>query len=192
MKPSLYLTSQPGRRSALAAFATAMAGVAGSTLLGLGLTGCQARAPAPAAPGPAAAPKGFSQRQTDLLREYGFAQNEDGWELQMSGKLLFDFDSDRLDATSRALVERLGRGLSSVGIDRLRVEGHTDDQGSDAYNERLSLRRAQAVAQVLSEVGIPPAGIAVQGLGRSRPLVSGSTDSGRRENRRVAVIVPAP
>lgn len=160
-------------------------------LLALALGACQAPGPAATDAGQQVKTSGFSQRQIDALREYGFAPTDDGWELQMSGRLLFDFDSDRLDAERRAVVERMGRGLSGVGIDRLRVEGHTDDQGTDAYNERLSLRRAQAVAQVLGETGIAPARITAQGLGRSRPLVTGGTDS-RRENRRVAIIVPAP
>ena len=177
--------TNPRRRPVL------MAGLAlGALLASVALTGCQASGPLSA--GEKKKGSGFSKRQVDALREYGFEPVDDGWELQMSGKLLFDFDSDRLDDSSRALVDRMGRGLSAVGVDQLRVEGHTDDQGSDAYNERLSQRRAQAVAQVLGEAGIPIARIAVQGLGRSRPLVGAGSDVGRRENRRVAIIVPAP
>jgi outer membrane protein OmpA-like peptidoglycan-associated protein len=178
-------TAIPGRRSVLAA------GLALSALLVTTvLAACQASGPPPERTQKKGS--GFSPRQIDALREYGFEPVDDGWELQMSGKLLFDFDSDRLDGSSRTLVERIGRGLSAVGIDSLRVEGHTDDQGSDAYNERLSQRRAQAVAQVLGDAGVPIARITVQGLGRSRPLVRSGSDTGRRENRRVAIIVPAP
>lgn len=153
------------------------------------LAACQTPAPAPAAAashGPSA-----SQRKVDVLRQYQFEKTEEGWELQMSGTLLFDFNSDQLDGSRRDMVARMGRELSEVGIDTLRVEGHTDDQGSPAYNERLSLRRAQAVAQVLGESGIPPARIAVHGYGHSKPIVHNATEATRRENRRVAIIVPS-
>jgi outer membrane protein OmpA-like peptidoglycan-associated protein len=150
---------------------------------------CQTPAPAPAvvaSHGPSAA-----QRKIDVLRQYHFEKTEEGWELQMSGTLLFDFNSDQLDGTRRDMVARMGRELSEVGIDTLRVEGHTDDQGSFTYNERLSLRRAQAVAQVLGESGIPIARIAVHGYGHSKPIVHNATETTRKENRRVAIIVPS-
>ena len=154
----------------------------------LALAGCQGTPGVAPAPAPAARP--WSERQLEVLREYGFEQTDEGWELQMAGKLLFDLNSDRIDPGHRATVERMGRALAGVGIDRLRVEGHTDDLGSDAYNDRLSLRRAQTVAQVLGDAGIPLDRITVRGFGRSRPLVSGR--GGQRENRRVAIIIPAP
>ena len=73
-----------------------------------------------------------------------------------------------------------------MGIERLRVEGHTDDRGSDAYNMRLSLRRAEAVADVLAEAGLARQDIEVKGLGRAMPVVP----SDAAENRRVAIVVP--
>lgn len=151
----------------------------------LALGACQSPPPAPQAQ------SSLSTRQVAVLREYGFEQTDEGWELQMAGKLLFEFNADKLAAAQRATVERMGQSLFGVGIARLRVEGHTDDLGGDAYNERLSLRRAQAVAQVLAEAGIPQANIAVHGYGRSRPLPPSSIQGNRKENRRVAIIVPA-
>jgi diguanylate cyclase (GGDEF)-like protein len=102
-----------------------------------------------------------------------------------------DFDSDALQGQRRASVLKMGRALVEVGVQTLRVEGHTDDQGSDAYNERLSLRRAQAVAQALAEAGMERGHISVRGYGRSRPLVTSGPEGARKENRRVAIIVPA-
>ena len=135
-----------------------------------------------------------SDRRIQVLREYGFEQTDEGWELQMSGKLLFDFDSDALQGQRRASVLKMGRAPVEVGVQTLRVEGHTDDQGSDTYNERLSLRRAQAVAQALAEAlaeaGIERGHISVRGYGRSRPLVTSGPEGARKENRRVAIIVP--
>lgn len=125
-----------------------------------------------------------------MLREQGFVQTGDGWELQMSGKLLFDFNSDAMTGERREMLVRMGHALVGVGVRALRVEGHADDQGSPDYNERLSLRRAQAVAQVLAEAGIPRERIDIRGYGASRPLVIGTSEAARQENRRVALIVP--
>lgn len=134
----------------------------------------------------------WSELQLQVLHEYGFEQTDDGWELQLIDKLLFDVDSDRIEADRRASIERMGRALASAGLDRLRVEGHTDDMGTVAYNNRLSLRRAEAVAQVLSETGIPMDRITVQGFGSTRPLATGTGRGSRRENRRVAIVIPTP
>lgn len=158
-----------------------------AALAALALAACQSPPPAPVSAPAAAQP----DRRAEVLREYGFEQTDEGWELQMSGKLLFEFDSDALQGQRRASVQQMGRALVDVGVRTLRVEGHTDDQGSDAYNERLSLRRAQAVAQALAEAGMERGGIRVRGYGRSRPLVTGGPEGMRKENRRVAIIVPA-
>lgn len=148
-------------------------------LAALVLGGCQtAPAPPPAT--------GLTQQQQQVLRSQGFAPSDQGWELQMSGKLLFGFDSSQLSAEARAKVQDLVRALKGVGIERLRVEGHTDDRGGEAYNLRLSLRRAEAVADLLVEYGMERRNIEAKGLGSSTPVVP----SDAAENRRVAIIVP--
>ncbi|WP_192884849.1 OmpA family protein [Paracidovorax avenae] len=165
-----------------------------SIILSIAFAALLAACRAPPAPPPAqeapAAPSA-SERKAAVLRQYGFEPTDSGWELQMSGKLLFDFDSVELNAEGRDGVLRMGRALADVGIDALRVEGHADEQGARAYNERLSLRRAQAVARVLAEAGLPADHIGTVGLGASRPVVQGTSAASRRENRRVAIIVPA-
>lgn len=161
-----------------------------TALLAIGLSACQAPPPAAPAP-PAAAAPSLAERKAAVLRQYGFEQTDAGWELQMAGKLLFDFDSVQLEPQARDRLLRMGRSLADVGIDALRVEGHTDEQGARAYNDRLSLRRAQAVAQVLADAGIPQDRIDAVGMGSGRPVVQGGTVAARRENRRVAVVVPA-
>lgn len=157
-----------------------MCGAGAAAVLALALVGCQTVPQAPAkAPG-------LTEEQQQLLRSQGFAQADQGWELQMSGKLLFGFDSAEVGAQARTKVLELGRALKGVGIERLRVEGHTDDRGSDAYNMRLSLRRAEAVADVLADAGLARQDIEVKGLGRAMPVVP----SDAAENRRVAIVVP--
>ena len=129
-------------------------------------------------------------RRAQVLREQGFVQTAQGWELQLSGKLLFGFDSDVVTDESRQKLLRMGRALSEVGVRTLRVDGHADDQGAPEYNERLSLRRAQAVAQVLVDSGIALDHIEVRGLGAKYPVAAGTSEAARQENRRVALTVP--
>jgi outer membrane protein OmpA-like peptidoglycan-associated protein len=72
---------------------------------------------------------------------------------------------------------------------RVAVEGHTDNVGSDDYNQRLSERRAESVRGYLTQQGIPEASIAARGFGESRPVVSNDADAGRQQNRRVELVV---
>ena len=58
---------------------------------------------------------GLSSQQVNVLREYGFEQTDEGWELQMPGKLLFDFNVDKLSGEQKANVEKMARSLHSVG-----------------------------------------------------------------------------
>lgn len=144
------------------------------------LTACQSTPPA--------APP--LDRATELER-LGFVRTEEGWEYPISGKILFDTASDALDAESQAVTGRIGSALAKLGINRLRVEGHTDNVGPAAFNQTLSLRRAEAVAQALVSQGLPVEGMEVRGWGKDRPVVSNDTAAGRMQNRRVSVIVPA-
>jgi OOP family OmpA-OmpF porin len=72
---------------------------------------------------------------------------------------------------------------------RVQVEGHTDNIGSDAYNQRLSEKRAQSVKRYLiHHFSIPSDRLVVKGLGESRPIESNDTTEGRDKNRRVEVV----
>lgn len=146
----------------------------------LWLAGCQS-SPTAAPPTP-----GLTPAQQAVLRDRGFMEMEQGWELPTSGKVLFPFGMAKVEAGARTRLIELGKALSEVGIRRLRVEGHTDARGSDAYNQKLSEERAEAVKSLLVEGGLAPEDIAVQGFGRTQPLLIGDD----AENRRVAIIVP--
>ena len=68
------------------------------------------------------------------------------------------------------------------------VEGHTDSVGSDAYNDALSQRRADAVASALLARGVPGEDIRALGRGKSYPVATNETQAGRQQNRRVEII----
>jgi len=72
---------------------------------------------------------------------------------------------------------------------RIAVEGHTDNVGTDLYNEKLSVRRAEAVFRYLVNHGIAPERMEVIGYGESRPVTENDSESGRAQNRRVELRV---
>ena len=100
---------------------------------------------------------------------------------------LFDFDSDVLGPDNREILSRIaGVLLASYGY-KLYVYGHTDDQGSAAYNQGLSERRANSVRRYLAEAGIPGDIVDSKGLGESSLRVEGTAEAARRKNRRVEI-----
>lgn len=144
------------------------------------LSGCQT----PVTESPA------SHRET-RLRALGFTPSDDGWNLNLSSKLLFAFDADALDATQRQHLRELGNSLAALGVGELRIEGHTDRKGSSDYNLQLSQRRAEAVAQVLRESALSRAQFTVRSRGKERPVCTEDTEACQSQNRRVVLIVPA-
>jgi outer membrane protein OmpA-like peptidoglycan-associated protein len=146
----------------------------------LALTGCQT-----------APQKGLTPAQIAVLKQQGFELTDEGWAFGLSGKVLFGSDVESLNAQSTEIVERIGKALLGVGIDRVRVDGHTDASGKEAYNQQLSMRRAKSVRNVLTRVGMREENVQLRGLGSSVPVASNKTASGRTENRRVAIVVSA-
>lgn len=146
----------------------------------LALSGCQT-----------APPKGLTPAQIAVLKQQGFALTDEGWAFGLSGKVLFGSDVESLNPASTEIVQRIGKALLVVGIERVRIDGHTDASGKETYNQQLSLRRAKSVATVLTGVGMKEQNIQLRGLGSSEPVASNDTAAGRTENRRVSIVVIA-
>ncbi|MGC6372400.1 OmpA family protein [Pseudomonas sp. K2I15] len=146
----------------------------------LALSGCQTPPP-----------KGLTPAQIAVLKQQGFELTDDGWAFGLSGKVLFGSDVENLNAPSTEIVQRIGKALLGVGIERVRVDGHTDASGKETYNQQLSLRRAKSVANVLTSVGMKEENVQLRGLGSSEPVTSNETAAGRTENRRVSIVVIA-
>ncbi|OZI67452.1 hypothetical protein CAL28_05410 [Bordetella genomosp. 11] len=136
-------------------------------------------------------PQGLTPAQIAVLKQEGFKQTDEGWELGLSDKVLFDFDAYVVKPEARDNIQRLTGNLLRVGIEHMRLDGHTDNVGAADYNQQLSLRRAQAVADVVQAAGMPAANVGVRGLGASRPIADNGTAAGRAENRRVAIVITA-
>jgi len=105
--------------------------------------------------------------------------------------ILFDFDSYALKASTRENLEELAPTLIKYKDTDVLVLGHTDSVGSDAYNETLSEKRANAVDNFLVSRGVASARLDSEGYGETDPVASNETEEGRQLNRRVEVVVVA-
>jgi len=101
-------------------------------------------------------------------------------------KILFVTGKDRILRRSYPVLEAVQTTLEeNPRITKIRIEGHTDDRGSDSYNQRLSESRASAIMRYLVEAGIDPDRLVAVGYGEARPIDDNGTEEGRERNRRV-------
>ncbi|QTD44404.1 outer membrane protein OmpA [Ottowia testudinis] len=101
----------------------------------------------------------------------------------------FDFDKSVLKPEGRAKLDDLVSKIQGINLEVIIAVGHTDSVGSDAYNQRLSVRRAEAVKAYLVSKGIERNRIYTEGKGEKQPVADNRTAEGRAKNRRVEVEV---
>lgn len=113
-----------------------------------------------------------------------------GQKLVLSERIFFDFDRDTIKPISFPVLDEVVRVLKArPDIKRMRVEGHTDNKGTDQYNLDLSRRRAQSVMVYLVEHGIEPWRLSSAGFGLRCPIMPNDTSDRRAQNRRVDFII---
>lgn len=130
----------------------------------------------------------------DLQQQYeelAAKQTERGMVLTL-GDVLFDTAKSTLKPGAATEIDRLANFLKQNADTRVRIEGHTDSVGTEAYNEELSRQRAQAVADALTDRGIAADRIEIVARGEGFPVVSNGTSAGRQQNRRVEVVFSNP
>jgi outer membrane protein OmpA-like peptidoglycan-associated protein len=111
--------------------------------------------------------------------------------LNMPGAITFGFDSAEVQPQFRPVLDNLAQTLNEYNQTLIEVAGHTDSVGAADYNQRLSERRASAVANYLGSRGVMRDRMIVVGAGESRPIASNDTEAGRAQNRRVEItLVP--
>jgi outer membrane protein OmpA-like peptidoglycan-associated protein len=115
-------------------------------------------------------------------------RSERGVELTLTD-ISFDVGKSRLSREGQNAVSTLGRALQQYPKRKIRLEGHTDATGSAATNDRLSKERAEAVRKILVDSGLDGEFITTAGLGSSKPVASNALPDGRKQNRRVEVII---
>ncbi len=97
----------------------------------------------------------------------------------------FSTGSAEIPEMNKRLLDQTAALLQSTKDVRLTVKGHTDDEGSDAQNQALSLKRAQAIVDYLIEKGVDPAQLQAVGMGPNQPVESNASSNGQYQNRRV-------
>ena len=136
------------------------------------------------------------QQEAALRREMAgtgveVVRQGDNITLDMPSAITCGFDSSALNPAFHSTLDRVANTLREYGQTIIEVAGHTDNVGTDSYNQALSVRRAQAVADYLIARGVSRDRIIVTGAGETRPVASNDTESGRAQNRRVVItIVP--
>ena len=126
---------------------------------------------APAAPAPAARPAPVSVKQAIVIQ----------------ADALFDFDKSVVRPDGKARIDEALGKLKGVDLEMVIATGHTDSIGTDAYNQKLSERRAAAVKDYLVSKGISSSKITTIGKGESQPVATNKTKEGRQKNRRVDI-----
>ena len=106
--------------------------------------------------------------------------------IEILERVHFAYDSDQIRTESYRLLQQVAKVLIEYSqIQRVEVQGHTDERGSPAYNEDLSRRRAQAVVDFLVNQGVESGRLTAKGYGMSQPIVEGASEESHAENRRV-------
>ncbi|MFZ4285399.1 outer membrane protein OmpA [Variovorax sp. HJSM1_2] len=131
-------------------------------------------APAPAAAAPAAAPAAPVVAATKVT---------------YAADAFFDFDKSVLKPEGKAKLDDLTSKIKGINLEVIIAVGHTDSVGSDAYNQKLSVRRSEAVKAYLVSKGIEKNRVYTEGKGEKQPVADNKTAEGRAKNRRVEIEV---
>ncbi len=101
----------------------------------------------------------------------------------------FDFDKSVLKPEAKVKLDDMASKLQAINLEVIIAVGHTDSVGTDEYNQKLSLRRSEAVKAYLVSKGIPANRVYTEGKGEKQPVADNKTAEGRQKNRRVEIEV---
>lgn len=99
----------------------------------------------------------------------------------------FDYDSFAISTEYQGLIEATAKGVQANAIEKLTIEGHTDERGGREYNLALGQKRADAVRRALSLLGVPDSRMESVSFGKEKPAVVGSTEAAMEKNRRAEI-----
>ncbi|CAN7142309.1 outer membrane protein OmpA [Acidovorax facilis] len=141
-------------------------------------------APAPAAAAPAAAPAPAAAAPAPAAPAPAVATK-----VTYAADAFFDFDKSVLKPEGKAKLDDLVSKVKGINLEVIIAVGHTDSVGSDAYNQKLSVRRSEAVKAYLVSKGIEKNRVYTEGKGEKQPVADNKTAEGRAKNRRVEIEV---
>jgi len=130
-----------------------------------------------------------SAAMAELAAIAAVKEEERGLVVTLSGGVLFRSAESSLLASAMVKLDQVANALLSVRARNIIVEGHTDSQGSESYNQGLSQRRADAVCAYLVQKGYPADRIQAHGKGEATPIAKNSSPEGRANNRRVEIVI---
>jgi len=116
-------------------------------------------------------------------------KNQNTIMITMTSETAFEVDSTRIKQSFYSTLDKISKVVNRYGKTALTIVGHTDSTGSRAYNQKLSERRAQAVHQYFLDRKVALQRLTYLGKGEDVPTASNATESGRRLNRRVDIII---
>jgi outer membrane protein OmpA-like peptidoglycan-associated protein len=180
----------PGKRTAIGAGVGAAAGAGVGAAVG-GWKGAAIGAGVGALAGGSVG-NYLDKQQQELEKVAETRRTEEGLLVKLKNDVLFDTGSAILKPESVGQLSQVGDILAKYSDDRIRIEGHTDSTGGQANNEALSLRRAEAVKNVLISRGVTEQQILVLGQGETKPVADNKTAQGRSLNRRVELHIDVP
>ncbi len=144
----------------------------------------EAPAPRPAAPASPSAPAAPAASTAPAARPAPASVKQT---VVIQADALFDFDKSVVRPDGKKSIDAALGKLAGVDVEMVIATGHTDSVGTDAYNQKLSERRAAAVKEYLVSKGIPASKITTLGKGESQPVATNKTKEGRQKNRRVDI-----
>jgi len=105
----------------------------------------------------------------------------------LNADTFFDFDKSTIKPEGKRVLDQVAQQASAINLETIIATGHTDSIGTEAYNQKLSERRANAVKDYLVSQGVDPNRIYAEGKGETSPIASNATREGRAKNRRVEI-----
>ncbi|MHB9030255.1 MAG: OmpA family protein [Candidatus Latescibacterota bacterium] len=133
-------------------------------------------------------------KQAEELKKVEGAKVErvgEGIQLTMESGILFQTNQSALQAQARQNIQKMAEVLKDYPDTDIIIAGHTDSDGTDQYNQGLSERRAQSVADYLKTLGVAGARLKTAGYGESQPVQANDSAAGKQANRRVEVAIMA-
>lgn len=128
----------------------------------------------------------------DLSQLYSMTVNENDSliDISIGDEILFEFNSYELNEAAQHALEEIKRLIiDKAKIKAITIEGHTDDIGSEEYNMKLSINRANSVKEYLTNIGVSPEIIVTKGCGEMKPKVLNIDDKSRKKNRRIEIVL---